>query len=152
MLVAPLPGVAATKPGAAGRPLPGILPEVFDDDGDPVLEEQGALVLRRPWPSMLRTLYKEDERYRQTYFGRFDDRSYFGRFSEPAYYVGDVARWTTTAILDRGPGRRRDHGRGRAPAQRSRRVGHRRPSEGRRGRRDRSATRNGAKSCARSSR
>ncbi|MGO9499763.1 MAG: acetate--CoA ligase [Solirubrobacteraceae bacterium] len=92
MLVAPLPGVAATKPGAAGRPLPGILPEVFDDDGDPVLEEQGALVLRRPWPSMLRTLYKEDERYRQTYFGRFDDRSYFGRFSEPAYYVGDVAR------------------------------------------------------------
>jgi acetyl-CoA synthetase len=92
MLIAPLPGVSATKPGAAGRPLPGILPEVLDDDGDPVLGEQGALVLRRPWPSMLRTLYKEDERYRQTYFGRFDDRSYFGRFTEPAYYVGDIAR------------------------------------------------------------
>jgi acetyl-CoA synthetase len=91
MMIASLPGVTATKPGAAGRPLPGILPEVLDDDGDPVLGEQGALVLRRPWPSMLRTLYKEDERYRQTYFGRFDDRSYFGRFTEPAYYVGDVA-------------------------------------------------------------
>ncbi|MBV9471699.1 MAG: acetate--CoA ligase [Solirubrobacterales bacterium] len=92
MLIAPLPGVVATKPGAAGRPLPAILPEVLDDDGDPVLGEQGALVLRRPWPSMLRTLYKENERYRQTYFGRFDDRSYFGRFAEPAYYVGDAAR------------------------------------------------------------
>ncbi|HUA43760.1 MAG TPA: acetate--CoA ligase [Solirubrobacteraceae bacterium] len=92
ILVAPLPGVIPTKPGAAGRPLPAILPEVLDDDGDPVLGEQGALVLKRPWPSMLRTLYHEDERYRQTYFGRFDDRSYFGRFSEPAYYVGDAAR------------------------------------------------------------
>ena len=92
MMITSLPGVTATKPGAAGRPLPGILPEVLDDDGDPVLGEQGALVLRRPWPSMLRTLYKEDERYRQTYFGRFDDRSYFGRFAEPAYYVGDAAR------------------------------------------------------------
>ena len=92
MMIASLPGVSATKPGSAGRPLPAIHPEVLDDDGDPVLGEQGALVLKRPWPSMLRTLYKEDERYRQTYFGRFDDRSYFGRFSEPAYYVGDVAR------------------------------------------------------------
>ena len=92
MMIASLPGVTASKPGAAGRALPGILPEVLDDDGDPVLGEQGALVLRRPWPSMLSTLYKEDERYRQTYFGRFDDRSYFGRFTEPAYYVGDVAR------------------------------------------------------------
>jgi acetyl-CoA synthetase len=92
MMIASLPGVTATKPGAAGRPLPAILPEVLDDDGDPVLGEQGALVLKRPWPSMLRTLYKEDERYRQTYFGRFDDRSYLGRFTEPAYYVGDVAR------------------------------------------------------------
>jgi acetyl-CoA synthetase len=92
MMIASLPGVTATKPGAAGRPLPAILPEVLDDDGDPVLGEQGALVLKRPWPSMLRTLHKEDERYRQTYFGRFDDRSYLGRFTEPAYYVGDVAR------------------------------------------------------------
>jgi acetyl-CoA synthetase len=92
MLIAPLPGVAATKPGAAGRPLPAIQPEVLDDDGDPLIGELGALVLKRPWPSMLRTLYKENDRYRQTYFGRFDDRSYFGRFAERAYYVGDVAR------------------------------------------------------------
>jgi acetyl-CoA synthetase len=91
ILIASLPGVSATKPGSAGRPLPGISAAVFDEDGNPVRDSDGYLVLTRPWPAMLRTLYKEDDRYKQTYFGRFED-SYFGRFEERVYFVGDIAR------------------------------------------------------------
>ena len=92
MLIAALPGVIATKPGSATRPLPGSDADVVDEDGGPVRGEQGYLVLKRPWPAMLRTLYKEDERYEETYFGRFDEQSYLGRFGERVYFVGDVAR------------------------------------------------------------
>jgi len=92
ILIAALPGVTATKPGSATRPLPGIDADVVDEDGCSVRGQQGNLVLKRPWPAMLRTLYKEDERYEETYFGRFDERSYLGRFGERVYFVGDVAR------------------------------------------------------------
>ncbi len=81
-LISPLPGVVATKPGSATRPLPGIDAAVVDEDGNEV-EGQGLLVLRRPWPGMLRTLYKDPERFKETYFSKFGPTTYF---------VGDAAR------------------------------------------------------------
>jgi acetyl-CoA synthetase len=83
ILVSPLPGVTATKPGSATRPLPGIKAEVVDEDGTAIEGEQGLLTLTRPWPSMLRTLYRDDERFVETYFSKFGKETYF---------VGDAAR------------------------------------------------------------
>ncbi len=84
IMITPLPGIVATKPGSATRPFPGIEAEVVDErDGKPIDDGQGLLVLRRPWPSMLRTLYKEDDRFIETYFSKF------GR---ETYLVGDAAR------------------------------------------------------------
>ncbi len=84
IMITPLPGVTATKPGSCTRPFPGVEAEVYDESGGyPIEKGQGLLVLTRPWPSMLRTLYKEEERYIKTYFERF------GR---ETYLVGDAAR------------------------------------------------------------
>jgi acetyl-CoA synthetase len=84
ILISPLPGITATKPGSATLPLPGIDAAVVDDDGEPVEPGgEGLLVLRRPWPGMLRTLYREEKRFVETYFERF------GR---ETYLVGDAAR------------------------------------------------------------
>jgi acetyl-CoA synthetase len=78
IMIAPLPGVTTLKPGSATRPLPGILAEVVDDNGRPVpLGRGGYLVLRRPWPGMFRTLYGDDHRYVENYFGRFGPETYF---------------------------------------------------------------------------
>jgi acetyl-CoA synthetase len=83
IMISPLPGITATKPGSATVPLPGVDAAVFDDDGNPVDEREGLLVLRRPWPGMLRTLYREPERFVETYFSRF---------GKETYLVGDAAR------------------------------------------------------------
>jgi acetyl-CoA synthetase len=83
ILISPLPGLTETKPGSATRPLPGIDAAVVDDDGNETGTDQGLLVLRRPWPGMLRTLYKEEDRFKETYYGKFDETTYF---------VGDAAR------------------------------------------------------------
>jgi acetyl-CoA synthetase len=83
IMISPLPGITATKPGSATRPLPGIDAAVVDDAGDPVEGGEGLLVLRRPWPGMLRTLYREHERFIETYFKRFGTETYL---------VGDAAR------------------------------------------------------------
>jgi acetyl-CoA synthetase len=84
IMITPLPGLVATKPGSATRPFPGIAADVFDErDGKPVDDGQGLLVLTRPWPSMLRTLYKEDDRFVETYFDKF---------GKETYLVGDAAR------------------------------------------------------------
>ncbi len=83
IMISPLPGITATKPGSATQPLPGIDAAVVDDAGEPVEGGEGLLVLRRPWPGMLRTLYREEERFIETYFSRF------GR---ETYLVGDAAR------------------------------------------------------------
>ncbi len=83
IMISPLPGITATKPGSATRPLPGVNAAVYDDAGEPISEGEGLLVLRRPWPGMLRTLYRERERFVETYFSRF------GR---ETYLVGDAAR------------------------------------------------------------
>src|SRR4051794_15759857 len=83
IMITTLPGAQAAKPGSAGTPLPGIDAAVFDEKGNELADEQGVLVLRRPWPSMLRTLYKEDDRFVETYFDRF---------GKETYLVGDAAR------------------------------------------------------------
>ena len=77
-MISPLPGVTATKPGAAMVPFPGISAEVVDNDGDPVPDGHGGLlVITRPWPGMLRGIWGDEERYRDTYWSRFDGRYYF---------------------------------------------------------------------------
>ena len=84
IMITGLPALVPAKPGSAGRPFPGISAEVVDEStGEPIEEGQGLLVIKRPWPSMLRTLYKEPERYKETYFARFGDETYL---------VGDAAR------------------------------------------------------------
>jgi acetyl-CoA synthetase len=83
IMITPLPGVVATKPGSATRPFPGIAAEVVDEREGKPTDGQGLLVLTRPWPSMLRTLYKEDDRFVETYFSKF---------GKETYLVGDAAR------------------------------------------------------------
>jgi acetyl-CoA synthetase len=84
IMITPLPGITATKPGSATQPFPGVRAQVLSEStGEPVSEGQGLLVLTHPWPSMLRTLYKEDDRFISTYFERF---------GKETYLVGDAAR------------------------------------------------------------
>jgi acetyl-CoA synthetase len=84
IMITPLPGITATKPGSATQAFPGVEALVLDESsGEPVEQGQGLLVLTRPWPSMLRTLYKEPERY---------IAAYFERFGSATYLVGDAAR------------------------------------------------------------
>jgi acetyl-CoA synthetase len=77
IMISPLPGLTAAKPGSATRPLPGISAKLVDPDtGQEVPEGEGLLAIDRPWPSMLRTLYRDDERYVSTYWSRFGPRMY----------------------------------------------------------------------------
>ncbi|MGW8654812.1 AMP-binding enzyme, partial [Nocardia salmonicida] len=85
IMISPLPGVTATKPGAAMGPLPGISAAVVDDDGTPLGPDgSGLLVLDQPWPSMLRGIWNDMDRYRETYWQRFA--------SEGWYFAGDGAK------------------------------------------------------------
>ena len=91
IMITPLPGITATKPGSATQPFPGVFAEVLDEStGEPLREGQGLLVLTRPWPSMLRALYKEEERFIETYFKRF---------GKETYMVGDAARRDSDGYL-----------------------------------------------------
>ncbi|HUP84241.1 MAG TPA: acetate--CoA ligase [Acidimicrobiales bacterium] len=82
ILIAPLPGVTTTKPGSATHPLPGIGAELVDETGTKVVVGGGYLTLTQPWPSMLRGIYGDPDRYRETYWSRFGDR----------YFAGDGAK------------------------------------------------------------
>jgi acetyl-CoA synthetase len=83
ILIAPIPGAVATKPGSATRPFFGIVPEVVSKQGVKVpLGEGGLLVIRKPWPSMARTVYGDDARFRETYFSQIPG----------SYFTGDGAR------------------------------------------------------------
>ncbi|MFE1175171.1 acetate--CoA ligase [Streptomyces sp. NPDC058773] len=83
MMLSPLPGVTATKPGSAQVPLPGIAATVVDDDAREVPNGAGGyLVLTEPWPAMLRTIWGDDQRYRDTYWSRFEGK----------YFAGDGAK------------------------------------------------------------
>jgi acetyl-CoA synthetase len=83
IMITPLPGITTTKPGSATRPFPGVEAAVVDKEGNIVEEGGGFLTLRRPWPGMLRTLYKEDERYVETYWSKY---------GKDVYTVGDAAK------------------------------------------------------------
>jgi acetyl-CoA synthetase len=83
ILITPLPGVTTLKPGSATRPFPGIDAAVYDEQGQEVGPGRGGyLVLRRPWPAMLRGLYRDHDRYVETYWSRFPG----------VYFAGDGAR------------------------------------------------------------
>ncbi len=82
IMITPLPGLVATKPGSATMPFPGTFPEVVDDNGKPIKKGGGYLVYRQPWPSMLRTIWGDHARFKDTYFSRFPG----------AYFAGDAAR------------------------------------------------------------
>ena len=82
IMISPLPGATTTKPGSATFPLPGISAEVVDDNGQLVTHGGGYLTLTRPWPSMLRGIWGDPDRYRETYWSRFPDR----------YFAGDGAK------------------------------------------------------------
>jgi len=99
IMISPLPGITTAKPGSATHPLPGILVGIYDEDGNEVEDEgSGNLVIKRPWPSMLRTLYKDPERYRETYFSKYGPQVYFvgdgARRDEDGYY------WITGRVDD----------------------------------------------------
>ncbi|MBM9476264.1 acetate--CoA ligase [Nakamurella flavida] len=92
IMISPLPGVTATKPGSAMRPLPGISAVVVNDEGVPVGDgEGGYLVVDKPWPAMLRTIWGDDERYVDTYWSRFAAQGY--------YFAGDGAKYDTDGAL-----------------------------------------------------
>lgn len=83
IMISPLPGVTSTKPGSAMKPIPGISAKVVDDSGTPVPNGHGGfLILDQPWPSMLRGVWGEDERYKETYWSRF----------QGIYFAGDGAK------------------------------------------------------------
>ena len=84
-MIAPIPGVVATKPGSCTLPLPGIMADVVNEDGESITEANtgGYLVIKKPFPSQLRTIWGDDQRFRDTYFPKFD-----GKY----YLAGDSAR------------------------------------------------------------
>jgi acetyl-CoA synthetase len=82
MMISPLPGATTTKPGSATFPLPGVGAELVDENGSPVNRGGGYLTLTQPWPGMLRGIWGDPERYRDTYWSRFDGR----------YFAGDGAK------------------------------------------------------------
>jgi len=90
IMISPLPGITATKPGSATRPLPGIVAEVVDVDGKPVGPGGGGyLVLSKPWPSMLRTVYGDPDRYVQNYWSRYPGKYFTGdgcKLDEDGYF------------------------------------------------------------------
>ncbi len=82
IMITPLPGVTTTKPGSATVPFPGITAELVDTEGKVIPTGGGFLTLTDPWPGMLRTIYGDDDRYRETYWSRFPGR----------YFAGDGAK------------------------------------------------------------
>ena len=81
-MISPMPGFTTTKPGAACQTIPGVFAEFVDDDGNPVSQGGGYLTITRPWPSMLRGIWGDPDRYVDTYWSRFEGR----------YFAGDGAK------------------------------------------------------------
>jgi len=98
-MISPLPGVAATKPGSAMTPLPGISAKIVDDDGNqlepPSSDEgehaSGYLVLDQPWPAMLRGIWGDPDRFRETYWSKFAEQGW--------YFAGDGARYDSDGAI-----------------------------------------------------
>ncbi|MEM9034156.1 MAG: acetate--CoA ligase [Actinomycetota bacterium] len=81
-MITPMPGVTTTKPGSACHTIPGVSAELVDDEGKPIAQGGGYLTITEPWPSMLRGIWGDPERYEDTYWSRFEGR----------YFAGDGAK------------------------------------------------------------
>ena len=100
IMISPVPGVTATKPGSCTQPLPGIDADIVDEEGEPVKgpEAGGYLVIRRPWPSMLRTIWGDNARYLETYWSKFHNRYYVA--GDSAHRDRDGYYWIMGRIDD----------------------------------------------------
>lgn len=84
IMVSPLPGITTLKPGSAQRPIPGVVIDIVNDEGEPVgKDEGGLLIITEPWPAMLRGIWGDMDRFVDTYWAKFGDK----------YFAGDGARW-----------------------------------------------------------
>jgi acetyl-CoA synthetase len=99
-MIAPIPGVTATKPGSCTQALPGIEADIVNEDGEPVTQPDagGYLVIRRPWPSMLRTIWGDNQRYVETYWQKFQNRFYVA--GDGAHRDADGYFWIMGRIDD----------------------------------------------------
>jgi acetyl-CoA synthetase len=100
IMITPIPGVTATKPGSCTRPLPGIEADIVDENGDAIdsPEAGGYLVIWKPWPSMLRTIWGDNQRYIDTYWQKFDNRLYVA--GDSAHRDADGYYWIMGRIDD----------------------------------------------------
>ncbi|WP_168583210.1 acetate--CoA ligase [Gephyromycinifex aptenodytis] len=100
IMISPLPGVTTLEPGSAQRPIPGISAEILDDMGEPFTEAEkvGYLVLTKPWPGMLRGIWGDNERYKDTYWSRFGEKYYFA--GDGAKYDADGNIWLLGRVDD----------------------------------------------------
>ncbi|MDP6437679.1 MAG: acetate--CoA ligase [Gammaproteobacteria bacterium] len=100
IMMTPLPGVTATKPGSCTRPLPGIVADIVDEDGNTVdsPDAGGYLVIRKPWPGMLRTIWGDNERYIETYWEKFKNHFYIA--GDSAHRDADGFFWIMGRIDD----------------------------------------------------
>jgi len=100
IMISPVPGVTATKPGSCTKPLPGISVDIVDESGEPVTsaEQGGYLVIKKPWPSMRRTIWGDNDRYLETYWSKFDNRYYVA--GDSAHRDGDGYYWIMGRIDD----------------------------------------------------
>jgi acetyl-CoA synthetase len=100
IMISPIPGVTSTKPGSCTRPLPGIVADIVDEEGNAVLEpvHGGFLVIRKPWPAMLRTIWGDNQRYISTYWEKFQRRFYVA--GDSAHRDADGYYWIMGRIDD----------------------------------------------------
>ena len=100
IMISPLPGAVATKPGSCTRPLPGIAMDIVDEAGETVSDpaQGGYLVVRKPWPSMLRTIWGDNERYIKTYWSQFNNRYYVA--GDSAHRDADGYFWIMGRVDD----------------------------------------------------
>jgi acetyl-CoA synthetase len=100
IMLTPLPGAIATKPGSCTRPLPGIEADIVDENGDPVPDPDhgGYLVIRRPWPSILQTIWGDNDRYVETYWQQFGNRYYVA--GDSAHRDADGYFWIMGRVDD----------------------------------------------------
>lgn len=100
IMISPLPGVTSLEPGSAQRPIPGISAEILDDEGQPLHDPEavGYLVLTKPWPGMLRGIWGDPERYKETYWSRFGPKYYFA--GDGAKYDANNNIWLLGRVDD----------------------------------------------------
>ena len=100
IMISPVPGVTATKPGSCTRPLPGIVADIVDEEGNPVTNPDagGYLVIKKPWPAMLRTIWGDNHRYVSTYWEKFQNRYYVA--GDSAHRDADGCYWIMGRIDD----------------------------------------------------